>query len=162
MKKVIVPLVGLSALLVGCGGVQFQTNEEYEFSHVEFYCADYIDIEDLSAFVPMGMSAQVSSVKDLENLIKKNLDTYSIQKHTENGTERIYLKNEIESVEFGNFYKAEIEIGGRELVGEYYGTGDAYTVSWEGGSQTFYFRDKKMYYSIEFIEGFEIRYMYQD
>ncbi len=150
--------------LVGCAEEKFAYNETYTYSHVAFFRSERVTIEDLASFIPAG--AQISSVEELENLIKQSLDTYSIVKNEDGQQKRIYLKNELQSITFLESEQATVVYKGEShtvranaAVGyeqERFIVGNAYE------TKLFYYEDGYVYYSISIADGFAIEYIFEN
>ncbi len=164
MKKSLCLLLAGGLFFAGCTTEEkFAYNEEYIFSNVEFYCQKDLTIADLATWIPMG--ATVNSIKELENLIKENLDTYSIIQNSESGQTRIYLKNELQSITFLEnnqatvVYKGETHTVSATLQPEF--ENERFIVGNAREAKQFYFEDGYVYYSIEIDpKGFGIKYIF--
>lgn len=157
-----------SGLSAGCAKEKFAYNEEYTFSHITFYNSEKVSIEDLSSLCPFGV--QISSVSELESFIKENLDRYSVTK-TENGkTERIFLKNELESIIFYEDDRAELRINGEtktceaRILSDY--RGDKTKITFSVGNayeaKRFDFEKGCISYSLELYPDYGINYIFDN
>ncbi len=166
MKKTSLLCLGLVGCLslVGCAEEKFAYNETYTYSHVTFSKSEKVTIEELATFIPAGM--QISSVEELENCIKQNLDTYALVKNEGGQQKRISLKNELQSITFlGNeqatvVYKGESHtVRANAVLGyeqERFTVGNAYE------AKLFCYEDGYVYYSISFTDDFAIRYIFEN
>ncbi len=151
-------------LFAGCAEEKFAYNEKYVFSHVSFFKSDRVTMEELASFIPAGM--QISSVEELESVIKNNLDTYSFIKNENGQQKRIYLKNELQSITFLQnnqatvVYKGESRTVNANLLTEY--EEERFIVGNQYETKPFYYEDGYVYYAISFTENFAIRYIFDN
>lgn len=106
MKRLLTTLLAvlfmlcMSVSLVGCQN-EATYNAEYTFDKITFRKSDALKIEDLNNFLPSSImldGKSVKTIKEFENLLRDNLDTYSIV-HNNNGVnERIYLAPKYHSI----------------------------------------------------------------
>ena len=73
-------------------------NVEYVFDGITFEKSDNLKIEDLSNFIPMMQAQEIKTIKDFEELILDNLDTYSINVWESEGIKRIYFTPKYHSI----------------------------------------------------------------
>ena len=73
-------------------------NVEYVFDGIIFEKSDNLKIEDLSNFIPMMQAQEIKTIKDFEELILDNLDTYSINVWESEGIKRIYFTPKYHSI----------------------------------------------------------------
>lgn len=90
-------------------------NTEYVFDGITFEKSDNLKIEDLSNYIPVLQSKEIKSVKDFENLILDNLDSYCLDIWKDTGVERVYFtpKYYSISVKEGGILSLTKEKGGK-------------------------------------------------
>ena len=90
-------------------------NTEYVFDGITFEKSDNLKIEDLSNYIPVLQSKEIKSVKDFENLILDNLDSYCLNIWKDTGIERVYFtpKYYSISVKEGGILSLTKEKGGK-------------------------------------------------
>ena len=107
MKKILsIILSGVCALGAGLCLTSCQKNEavynaEYTFDKITFSKSDTLKIEDLSTFIPSSImlgGKAVKTIKDFENLLRDNLDRYSIEQNINGRNERVYLAPKYHSI----------------------------------------------------------------
>lgn len=145
-------VIGFSA----CGG-ELRYNAEYTYSGYEFSKAKDLKIEDLNAFLPAFSAEEIDSVKDFENFLRENFETYSIVRLTENGSEKVYLKTDITSVK-ADETTFTVRKGDTENAYAYTRDGDAFLTDL---TDDFYFSQGEFHYELRFNEKFAVVYNYK-
>ena len=166
--------LGISVGLISCKEKEkkLQIGEEYFYAGISFKKAKGITLDDISSFVPSSVTGhKIDSVKDFENLLKENIDTYFIERRTENGRERIPLKTSILSVKIteGNPYVAHaytLWISCENQENPYQvpalRDGDTFTIADSLSSfPDFYYADGAIHYDLQFNEKFSVVYNYK-
>ena len=90
----IVCTLGAVFCITSCQEKKSTYNEAYIFDKITFRKSDKLTIEDLSAFIPSSIMIDgktVNTIKDFEDLLHDNLDTYSIVQNVNGTNERIFL-----------------------------------------------------------------------
>ena len=182
MKKIIsTVLAGVCAFgtvlcLVSCQPKELQLDKEYVYTDISFKKAKDLTIEDVAAFAPLFSAAMVGidpvdTVKEFEEYIRQNIDTYSIVRLTENGSERIYIKPSITSIRITEGYpyiaKAyslwlKYEDKEEELRYGAEREGDVFTIPDSVATlDDFYFSSGALHYDLVFNEKFSVVYNYE-
>lgn len=170
LKAVIAVLLILAAVFSfsACKSNELQLDSEYVYSGISFKKAEGLTIDDLSSFIPMGRS--IGSVKEFENFLIENINDYNIFRHTQNGTERIYLKPAITSIRITENYlssssnaysvwlKSDVSeevCYGCERKEDYFSVLD-----FDKKIAEIYFSDGALHYELELNEKFAVVYDY--
>lgn len=142
--------------IASCKPKDLQMNTEYVYSDISFETAKDIKLDDLSPFIPRG--TEIKSINDFENLIRNNIDNYSIIRLTENGQERIFVKTNISAVKISES-TITITRNGKQSSFNYTRDGDTFSTT--DLNETFYFSDGSIRYNLEFNEKFSVVYNYK-
>ena len=176
MKKRFLKIVAILCLFLACFSVvsckkdskELLLETEYHYDRITFNKAEGMTLNDVSAFVPIFPA--ITTVKEFEDCIRDNIDTYSIERLTENGRERLYLKPEISWVKIkgNNPYIAD----GYFVILKYYS--EEYERSWgakkeenrfvfenPSAPEDFYFSNGELCYELRFNEKFAVVYHYK-
>ena len=137
--------------IASCKPKDLQMNTEYVYSDISFETA-----KDLSPFIPRG--TEIKSINDFENFIRNNIDNYSINRLTENGQERIFVKTNISAVKIS---ESTITITRNGEQSSFNSTRDGDIFSTTDLNETFYFFDGSIRYNLEFNEKFSVVYNYK-
>ena len=131
--------------------------------------------EDVAAFAPMSATmvgiGLIDTVKELEEYIRDNIDTYSIIRQTEKGNERIYINPSILSVRItegypyiANAYSLWLKYEDKEEELRYgvMRKDDVFTCADAMVTlQDFYFSNGALHYDFEFNDKFAVMYNYE-
>ena len=105
MKKILsIILSGVCALgaglcLTSCQKNETAYNAEYTFDKITFSKSDTLKIEDLSTFIPsISLSEPIGTIKEFEDFLCDNIDTYSIVRNNNGVNERISLAPKYHSI----------------------------------------------------------------
>ena len=161
-----------SVSFAGCGLIKLQYDKEYVYSDISFKKSNDLKVEDLSAFIPASVISKykVESIKDFENMLKENIDTYFIYiQKPESSIERVYIKPKFDSIRVvegypyvANAYSFYLKSEGQEFR---YGMFCDDNVFTSADSildlQEFYFSNGALHYELEFNEKFSIVYNYK-
>lgn len=142
--------------IASCKPKDLQMNTEYVYSDISFETAIGIKLDDLSPFIPRG--TEIKSIDDFEKFIRNNIDNYSINRLTENGQERIFVKTNISAVKIS---ESTITITRNGEQSSFNYTRDGDTFSTTDLNETFYFSDGSIRYNLEFNEKFSVVYNYK-
>ncbi len=88
--------------LTSCQGKEATYNAEYTFDKITFTKTKDLAFEDIAQFVPMSAIAvgknPIDTIKEFEDYLRDNLDTYSIIQKNNGRNERIYLAPKYDSI----------------------------------------------------------------
>lgn len=169
----VVCTLGVSLSLASCADKELQVDKEYVYLDISFKKAKGITLDDIDSFVPtlIPNGPKVESIKDFEKMLKDYIDTYSIEKHTPNGNERIYLKTKLVSIRITegypyleNAYSIWLKYEGKEEEMRYGVLRDGNTFTCPDSKaliQEFYFSDGMLHYDLEFNDKFSVVYDYK-
>ena len=168
----IVCLLNANLFLTGCKEKELKLDTQYTYIDISFKKAKGIKLEDVSAFIPtVGVGSDVKSIKGFEQMLKDNIDKYSIDRLTENGRERIYLKTKLVSIRITegypyleNAYSIWLKYEGKDEEMRYGVLRDCNTFTCVDSNaliQEFYFAKGMLHYDLEFNDKFSVVYDYK-
>ena len=175
MKKllaIIFAIVCMLSMCFGCASKELQMDTEYVYKNISFKKSKDITLADVSSFIPpIGEYSNIKTVKEFEEMLIDNINTYCIYRHTENGNERIYLKPSILSVrvmkdnseeEQTNRYSLWLKYEDEEGALQYDAVreGETFIFADSLAPTDFYFSNGMMHYNLEFNEKFAVVYNY--
>jgi hypothetical protein len=176
MKKLLslvltaVCILSMALCLVSCQEKELQFDKEYVYTDISFKKADDLTLDDIRGFIPVGSS--IETVKDFENLLRENIETYYIERLTESGlSERMHIRPSILSVRITEGHPYMTNAYSLWLKSEFEEKEVCYGVIRNGDVFTcpdpmiefidFYYSGGKLHYDLEFNDKFSIVYNFK-
>lgn len=166
----VVCVLGMALCFTSCQPKELQLDKEYVYKDISFKKAEDLTLEDISSFIP-SFGASIETVKDFENFLKENIETYSIVRQTENGSEKIHIKPSILSVRITeghpymkNAYSLWLKYEDKEEEVRYgvVRNGNVFTCPDSMAEVAdFYYSEGELHYDLEFNDKFSIVYNFQ-
>lgn len=158
-----------------CQQKTLELDKEYVYTKISFKKAKDLTFDDVSMFAPMSATAThidpVDTIKELEEYIRENINTYSIYRQTENGSERIYIKPSILSVKItegypyiAKAYSFWLKYEGKDDEVRYGALREGNRFTFPDSKVTlndFYYSNGALHYELSFNEKFSVVYNYE-
>ncbi len=167
----VVCVLGTAFCCVACQPKELQLDKEYVYTDISFKKADGLTLDDIASLVPIMSASSVKTVKDFENFLKENIETYSIERLTENGREEVHIRPSILSVRITEGYPymenayslwVKSEWKEKEVCYGVVRNGDVFTCPDSMAEVVdFYYSEGELHYDLELNDKFSIVYNFQ-